>query len=446
VAYKLRREDAPLYRIESIDGAQAGIFRAGMEPLICQLLDSQAIPYVVSGCRPPALPEPRLASLPPGIPADLELISRLARDDRLLIRVDSTRVEVVRLVAQLARAWPGLRIVVATLRTRDANRHAACLRTLGLHVVSRRGLTGVTDPPPRLAVATYARLDIGAVDLSRVDLVVCADALESLGTVASRVIAEAHRARLVGFLGLHAVVSGPDRDALLERYGPRGLTILRHGSWVRPARVVFEPFGAALPAAKDAPLLKIKREGIWQHRLRNRLLASLAKSLLAAEHASLAARFPRLADMFAGRRPRTVLVLVEVAEHASALSRLLPDWTCLVTSASARHFVHTGGPPAWCIATARAARRLDLAAYDVLVRADGGTGLPPGLSAQSLSVVGEHAALVVVDFGDRHHPELRHHARCRREAYLEAGWPVGESVQGIPELARFLTPRQGEQV
>ena len=66
-----------------------------------------------------------------------------------------------------------------------------------------------------------------------------------------------------------------------------------------------------------------------------------------------------------------------------------------------------------------------LGANDVLVRADAGIGLPPGLRPEHLFVHQLGPELIVIDVADRHHPELRRAARRRERAYHAEGWAVG---------------------
>jgi hypothetical protein len=81
----------------------------------------------------------------------------------------------------------------------------------------------------------------------------------------------------------------------------------------------------------------------------------------------------------------------------------------------------------------------------VLVRADGGVGLPP-LAPEQLTERDDGPAwpLLLVDFDDRGHPQLRRRARLRWQAYLERGWlaPGVDLVQARVE--QFLATRPAE--
>jgi hypothetical protein len=88
---------------------------------------------------------------------------------------------------------------------------------------------------------------------------------------------------------------------------------------------------------------------------------------------------------------------------------------------------------------------LDLSCAGVLVRADGGVGPPPLAPAQLIEPDdGPARPLLLLDFDDRHHPELRRRTRLRREAYAERGWlaPGVDPVRARVE--RFLATRPAE--
>jgi hypothetical protein len=103
------------------------------------------------------------------------------------------------------------------------------------------------------------------------------------------------------------------------------------------------------------------------------------------------------------------------------------------------------------IVTALGIEVLDLSGVEVLIRADGGVGLPPMTAFPPGKIVfiennlpekpaGE-PRLVLVDFDDRHHPLLRRWSRQRRAAYAARGWhgPGVEPLERRIEL--FLAGR-----
>ena len=121
------------------------------------------------------------------------------------------------------------------------------------------------------------------------------------------------------------------------------------------------------------------------------------------------------------RSPCKVVILIEGVEHALQLwrrhhhLRLLtgPDvWAENFPAGQQQLFAQATSTPANMavptIVTATAMQDLDLTTIDVLIRADGGQGLPPIPQVASLPVSGSFCRrLLLIDCDDRHHP-LRH--------------------------------------
>jgi hypothetical protein len=88
---------------------------------------------------------------------------------------------------------------------------------------------------------------------------------------------------------------------------------------------------------------------------------------------------------------------------------------------------------------------VDLSSAGVLVRAEGGVGLPP-LAPEQLVEPDDGPArpLLLLDFDDRHHPLLRRRAALRRRAYAERGWlaPGVDPVEA--RVQQFLDSRPAE--
>jgi hypothetical protein len=153
-----------------------------------------------------------------------------------------------------------------------------------------------------------------------------------------------------------------------------------------------------------------------------------------------------------------VLVLVENVEHALALAPHLPGWPLLTgphvckEGLDAHHLEALGRgkeswtvQPACAVVTTTAVQAVNLNDVDVLVRADGGVGLPP-IPTAGLVVPNEQGdrPLLLVDLDDRHHPQLRKWSRTRKEAYLERGWLTPGVDPTRARVQRFLANRPGE--
>jgi hypothetical protein len=202
--------------------------------------------------------------------------------------------------------------------------------------------------------------------------------------------------------------------------------------------------------------MEIKRQGLWRNHARNRQVARLARRLQAGEWQAIGKGFPPARTGLREGQRLAVAVLVENLEHAEAIARDLPGWRVATDNdwkpgcvgrdvKGAQGSVEPGaGGKQGVIITALGIEKLDLSGVDVLIRADGGVGLPPMTAFPPGKIVfnennlpegpaGE-PRLVLVDFYDRHHPLLRRWSRQRRAAYAERGWYAA----GVEPLERRI--------
>jgi hypothetical protein len=99
-------------------------------------------------------------------------------------------------------------------------------------------------------------------------------------------------------------------------------------------------------------------------------------------------------------------------------------------------------PFAQAIITTGSQPHPDLGEVDVMVRADGGAGLPPIDLPACLDVPAERAErLVIVDMIDSHHPFLRRCSRNRRETYEEHRWDRAGEDPEQAAVRRFMASR-----
>jgi hypothetical protein len=151
-------------------------------------------------------------------------------------------------------------------------------------------------------------------------------------------------------------------------------------------------------------------------------------------------------------------VLAANAEHALALAARLPeDWLLIASDVheaglspeQVRRLHRPVSPfragPLYAVATPAVLANLDLSCTGVLVRSDGGVGLPPFAPAQLIEPDdGPARPLLLLDFDDGHHPELRRRARRRRQAYAERGWLAPGVDPGLHRVQQFLSTRPAE--
>jgi hypothetical protein len=202
----------------------------------------------------------------------------------------------------------------------------------------------------------------------------------------------------------------------------------------------------------------LKRQGLWNHPLRNRRLARLARALSRGSRVAIAKICPVLATFPGITTRRKVVVVAANVEQAAALAAELPGWPAMLgpgaslAGLSARDVERLAAglsalrdDSTRLVATAAGLDSVDLGSFDVVVRADGGLGLPPGTSVGPVVTGRTRRALLLVDADDRHHPELRRDARTRREAYAARGWtvdgvappdPFHRVLEGLPGVVR----------
>ncbi len=293
------------------------------------------------------------------------------------------------------------------------------------------------------------------VALHRRDILICLDAREALGRDACLAIGHADRARLYGLIGRDERLAPYDMDRMWALFGFDALDVPLHGHVARPVEVRFARMvGGPMPQGPD--IVTLKRLGVWANPIRNRRVARLAQALAAGDDPGLAAESPAIAPWAAGMGASRVIVLVEGIEHALALADRLPGWGLLagphvVTAGlSARHRemveARPGaneGRPCRAIATLSGLAAADVEAAGVIVRADGGVGIPEALESGPAMPYPAGRPLLLVDLDDRHHPELRRCGRARRAAYLDRGWAVDGAAGPDSPLDLFLATRPG---
>ena len=169
--------------------------------------------------------------------------------------------------------------------------------------------------------------------------------------------------------------------------------------------------------------------------VRNRRIARIATEFSRRDITWLRQHMPEAAAADS-TAPCRVLVLVEGVEHALALASLLPGWPMIIGDnviedgldsnqirllAERRQLPSMSGSMIATMAGLSRPGAVDLNSIDVLAWAGAGKHLPPVPAQQMVCRPEKNRGLLLVDFNDRHHPQLRRWSRCRREAYLDAG-------------------------
>ena len=427
---------------------------AGLLTPVANLLKLAGHKVTVLRSTPP-LGRPRLERLRGVLTPDRGWLELVRRHERGLVRHAPAGVDPVGLVAQVALAYPKLKLAVVVPTEDEARRVAARLRP---YVPDAVWATADSAPPRagRLAVATPYGL--AHCDHQRLDVVVFADALAALGARAPFVLGHLYRARVFGALDVRATPSPRDAIDLAGLFGPYEAVVPCPGGRERPVAVVTTRLGGGPHLSPRLDGVTLKRKGLWDHDVRNRRLARLASGLSRGSLRSITGVCPALATFPGIRTRRRVVVVAANVEHAAALTRHLPGWPVALGPAASlagmpardvdrlnAGVAALSDRPARLIATAAALPSLDLGSFDAAVRADGGRGLPPGTSVGPVVTGRTRRALLLVDFDDRHHPALRVDARKRREAYSARGWavdgkpprhPLWRVLDGLPGVVR----------
>jgi hypothetical protein len=426
---------------------------AGLEPLVRECLEEAGCRVVMVGKWPSELPPPMSDNLDDFEAVDTPALELVRRHDRGLIGYDPGHVRPAVLIAQVARAWPRLKLVVVATRVNDARQMRDEL-SQGLGKVAL--FTGQHNPArgSRVVVATYSCLGVGAIGIEHRDVYIATNPSEIFATTYDcgfEGLRHLERGRAYGLLADDVVVAPFQRSLMTALFGFERVHVPRHGHHDLPVDVAFSRVGGGQRPPDSRDDLVILRQGVWQHPLRNRRVAALFTALGAKDETPLRERFPDVAGQVRGRPGGRVGLLVEGVEHGLALARLLPG-VPLVTGPDVWKEGLSPGQVQLLKAGKKAKDRgraivtstglAHAGRFDVLVRADGGTGLPPLPQAQRAVANGDDTRLLLVDCDDRHHPVLRQRSRQRRDAYAGAGWNL--LGQAAPDfLSRLMATWPG---
>ena len=452
-AVRAGRRLEPLYEVEQCGGRAVLKCWAGLTPVVLAVLKlERREPKTVSALFHTELPQPA------GSLTDHAVLDFLGRHDRGLIRYHRGAVEPARLVAQVARAWPDRTVTAVVARRDDAAVAVKQLRASGLDAFA---FTARNQPvvETRVAVATYDGMAYMPVAAQMLDIVVALDAVEALGDRPRWCLQHLDRARLYGLLDANRLPSPCEQDLLHCLFGFEAVQLPRPGLVMRPVEVAWVQGQGRRLRSEPTDVLELKHYAVWNQDERNRQVARLARAAAAGGVEDLAAMLPKAAPAALPAGPRRVLVLVENVEHALILMNKLPHWpvftsglrnldglsTMQAAALETRRFGPESAPPPVGIVTQAGLRSCDtpLCQTDVLIRADGGVGLP-GLPPSALVRPAHEASrgpLLAIDFDDGHHPELRRRVQQRRHAYLEAGWPAPGRDGAFMRIKQFLLTR-----
>ena len=390
----------------------------GLEPVLRHWLEAE-------GCEvqlvdPAAqLPAPDLAAVQSRGVLDRDLLDGAAAHARLLVRYNR-HVQPAWLIAELALAFPAATFAIGVARRLEAQQLGDVLRQW-LPDVTIATVGREPREPGQVVVGTFMALGALSVRLTHRNVFIALNALEAMCENGKLAMGEAMRARFIGLLAREKQLAPGEEDDLRAVFGFDEVVVPAHGHHFRPVDVVMVDNKAQrLPPSSD--VLTLKRRAVWRNPARNRRLARLAKALAAGDTKRLAHQFPRVASAASGS-PLRVLVLADNVEQAEILGQQLPGWPIVTAGSTAgaaqAQAIASGGS---VVITVAAVERINLNAFDVLVRADAGVGLPPWSDGQLMAPGADERRFLLVDLDDRRDRQLRRWSQQRQRAYRARAW------------------------
>ncbi|WP_020476385.1 hypothetical protein [Zavarzinella formosa] len=439
----------PLLRVIR-PGEPAGLFgHAGLEGVIVDWLQKHGHHIVLEGTRPAVLPAPSLGWLcRQPWPTDRAMLDFVRRRERGLIRCDASRVDPARLAGQAARAWPKTMLVMTMASPAGA-------WTLGGRLRAYEDKLRILDDnhprneTARVMVADHARLGEEALVLDRRDFWFALrpeELFASPGPTIQQGFPQAGTCRLFGLLPLDFSPSPFQKCLLASVCGRDEIIVRQHGHDPRPADVVFLPTSAGPLPGKNIPDENLKRQGLWDHPVRNQLICRLADLFQTGDIKAIRREFPMMAAMTAARLTGRVAIRVGCLDHAQAILALRPELSLIGDRSSGGQAAHH---PRVSTALKRevSGSRLHLAVgvskfagppSSVLINAS--LAAPPESPETESGFGCPEGRLLVIDFQDEHHPRLREWSKGRMHACDDAGWKVAGGAVPSP-WERFQADR-----
>lgn len=433
--YTVKPVRRPLFGVTKNDYEKKMWFLSALEPAVRAKLAQAGCANETRWIAEPllALHAPDLGQLEELGVLDVPLFDLVQQYDQGLARINHAMVNPALLIAELVLAHANLSFAVAVARESEARLLTNQLQ----HYLPSSLVTRVVgnDHPAhvsRVAVGTYIGLGHGPVAMEQRDFLVYPNALEAISVNGTMPFAHAYRARVYGFLDKYAKPTQFEMDRMRCLFGFAEASVPRHNHRERLVQVEQSLTVKSVLPITRMDVFTLRQQGIHRHQVRNWLIVKSAKQHVA-----------RLAGT--GMR---VVVLVDTIEHGLALAEqlhwpLIADPDCntedlfnrskrLIQESYAARFEDWPG----AVVTNLGLESIHLEQVRVVVRADGGAGLP-ALDENKLIERNDQPSqpLLIVDANDRHHPQLRKWTGSRRQAYAKRGWyaqgidPVEARVQ-----------------
>lgn len=321
----------------------------------------------------------------------------LARRSVILIRFDGGQNATIRATISILNAFPDCQSLILLPSRREVSRFERKLSDAGLSV-GEPGTAALPSTCPRPAtLRTYADHRTFEFEPRAKSLLVFPDALSAIRSVNREMLLEVQTSdtavRTVALLPSRQTLSPLERDQISQTFGTLWFDLDANGDVLPGVGVVTQPYRSA--TLRDLPcddLAAAMREGILQDPSRNRSVANLAAAVRS------------IPSSLEGTPDFPPVVLAANDCHVVRLRRSLGNIPATVVTSDDLGGVGIPG--------------------GVLIRADGGVDLPPGLTA-AVRATCRRRELVVIDLEDCHHRLFRDRSRRRREAYARERWAMG---------------------
>ena len=284
------------------------------------------------------------------------------------------------------------------------------------------------------------------------------DATEAFSRRGFDVIKFSLRARVYGLLAGYATPEPFIRDHIAALFGFEEVRIPEHGRVLQPVEVINVPYKGGVPrsSAEKNTAFTVKRDCIWRNNGRNHFIASLCRGIVNGDMNGLKVTNELMDRINSTMRPETgsfgpkIGVIVDNVDHALALAGVMKDAAICMSndvnlfgmSKKQESQLPEEEGDDWKVCISTFAGLPDLPDVRVIVRADGGMGVPE--EAARIDVYSSKPPLIV-DIRDRHHPRLRQWQRQRHREYERLGWkisrkgpmdPVEAFMSSRPEIKR----------
>lgn len=429
---------------------------AGLEMAIRYLgfQNSFAVNAQDIGCHRANLPFPSSHATIPGRAADPALIQFVYRNELGLVRTGAP-VDLVRLVAEILLTYSQTTFVIVVATRAEKREWRRRLRTLGVSL--QEHVLDCFEDPDESVERVVVTTPIGAADddvyFHARHVAIFPDASASLGErFQTMLLCADHRARLLGFLRAGTKPSPREQDLLRAQFGFAELAIPAHGQVSADCRIARLPF-AVQPLPDRLKGHELQCSGVWQHPVRNRWIAKLAKVLFYRDWCSLADWQPELAEQLHRESRRGVIVLAECVPQAIAIANRLKSVPIVLDqgldlgllSPSDRTMVEHRRIGWDCdgivIATPGGLGRVSLQHIPTIIWAGSGPHAPPLPAEYLTTTYGLQRRLTIIDVDDQHHPALRRRSQLRRGAYSDAGWFAPGLDPECARIRQFLVNR-----